>query len=106
LPIIVVVIAANLTSGEMLDVALGSPSPARRRPRRTAMLLGPAQGLRGRTGMPLPAQVLARERADVERAAGTAAGALGARAFGEMLEQGRAMSVKEAADYAAADDDS
>jgi tetratricopeptide (TPR) repeat protein len=84
---------------------LAGVAAARRQPRRAAVLVGAAQGLRGRTGMPLPAQVLAQERADVERAADAAAAALGARAFGELLGQGRAMSVKEAADHAAADDD-
>jgi hypothetical protein len=64
------------------------------------VLLGAAQALRGRTGTPL----LPQEMTGVERATGVAAGALGARAFAELLEQGQAMSVQEAAHYPAAGD--
>jgi predicted ATPase/DNA-binding SARP family transcriptional activator len=76
---------------------LACVAAARRQPGRTAVLLGAAESLRSRSGTPLPA----RERADVERAADAAAAALGAQAFSELMDQGRAMSVEEAADYAA-----
>jgi predicted ATPase len=77
---------------------LACVAAARRQPRRTAVLLGAAESLRGRSGTPLPAQ----ERADVERATDAVAGVLGARAFTELMEAGRRMSTREATDYAAA----
>jgi tetratricopeptide (TPR) repeat protein len=77
---------------------LACVAAARRQPRRTAVLLGAAESLRGRSGTPLPAQ----ERADVERATDAVAGVLGVRAFTELMEAGRRMSTREATDYAAA----
>ncbi len=77
---------------------LARVAAARRQPRRTAVLLGAAKSLRGRTGTPLPAQ----EQLDVERAADAAAGALGAHAFAELLAQGQRMGAQEATDYAVA----
>lgn len=70
----------------------------RRQPGRAAVLLGAAESLRQRAGTPLAPQ----ERADIERAAGAAAGALGAQAFAGMVEQGRGMNTQEATGYAAA----
>ena len=70
----------------------------RQDPRRAAVLLGAAEALRGRTGMPL----LPGERADVDRATAAAVDALGAADFAGLAEQGRRMSVHEAADYACA----
>jgi tetratricopeptide (TPR) repeat protein len=77
---------------------LACVAAARRQPRRAAVLLGAAESVRERAGVPL----LPHERADVERAAGPAAGALGAQAFTELKDQGRRMSVQEAAGYPAA----
>jgi tetratricopeptide (TPR) repeat protein len=71
----------------------------RRRPRRTAVLLGAAAVLREVTGTPLPDQ----ERFDVERAADAAVGELGAEAYTGLVEQGRRMSAQEVVDFAAAD---
>jgi len=73
---------------------LACVAAARRRPRRAAVLLGAAESLRERAGTPLPAQ----ERADVERAAGAAAALLGAADFAQVVEEGRRMSVQEAAE--------
>jgi hypothetical protein len=67
---------------------------ARRQPRRAAVLLGAAESLRERAGAPLPAQ----ERADVERATAAAVAALGPPAFTGLLDEGRRMSAREAAD--------
>ncbi|HEX5288527.1 MAG TPA: hypothetical protein VFX25_06635 [Streptosporangiaceae bacterium] len=77
---------------------LACVAAARRQPRQVAVLLGAAESVRERTGAPL----LPHERADVERAAAAAATALGAQAFTELLEQGRRMTVREAAGYPAA----
>ena len=96
-------LTANLTDATLVALVLeglACVAAARRQPRRTAVLLGAAQSLRSRTGTPLPAQ----ERADVERAADAAASALGAQACTALMEQGRRMSAREAASYAAADD--
>jgi hypothetical protein len=46
--------------------------------------------------------LLPAERVDVDRAAGAAVDALGAVAFDGLAEQGRRMSLPEAADFAAA----
>jgi len=77
---------------------LACVAAARRQPRRAAVLLGAAESVRERAGAPL----LPHERTDVERAAGPAAGALGAQDFAELKEQGRRMSAREAANYPAA----
>jgi predicted ATPase len=77
---------------------LACVAAARRQPRRAATLLGAAESVRERIGTPL----LPHERADVERATAAAAAALGAQAFTELLEEGRRMTVREAADYPAA----
>ena len=77
---------------------LACVAAARRQSRRTAVLLGAAESLRDRAGTPLPAQ----GRADVERAAAAAVAALGVQALTELIEEGRRMSTREAADYAAA----
>jgi predicted ATPase/DNA-binding SARP family transcriptional activator len=73
---------------------LACVAAARRQPRRAAILLGAAAALRERTGTPL----LPQDRGDVDRAAGPAAAALGTQDFTELLEAGRRMSVREAAD--------
>jgi tetratricopeptide (TPR) repeat protein len=75
---------------------LACVAAARQDPRRGAVLLGAAESLRGRTGMPL----LAQERADMDRASGSAIAALGPAAFAGLVEQGRRMSVQEARDFA------
>ena len=79
---------------------LAGVAAARRQPDRAAVLLGAAESVRQQTGTPLPAQ----ERAEVDRAADRAVGALGGPAFAELVEQGRGMSLPEAASYAAASD--
>jgi tetratricopeptide (TPR) repeat protein len=79
---------------------LACVAAARRDPRRAAVLLGAAESLRGRTGMPL----LAQDRADMDRAGGAAVAALGAAAFARLVEQGQRMSVQEAWDFAVAGD--
>ena len=76
---------------------LACVAAARRQPRRAAVLLGAAESLRERTRTPLPPW----ERADIERAGGAAADALGERAVTELMEQGRRMSVEDAAGYVA-----
>jgi len=76
---------------------LACVSAARQQPRRAAVLLGAAESLRKRTGTPLPAQ----ERVDIERAATAASAALGAQNFTGQLEQGRRLTLQEAATYAA-----
>jgi predicted ATPase/DNA-binding SARP family transcriptional activator len=91
-------LSADRPDGALTALALeglACVAAARRQPRRAAVLLGAAQSLRGRTGSPLPAG----ERADVDRAAGTAAGALGTQDFTTLLEQGRGLSAQEAATY-------
>jgi hypothetical protein len=80
---------------------LACVAAARRQPRRAAVLLGAAEPVRERAGAPL----LPHERADVERAAGPAAAALGAQAFTDLLDHGRRLTAREAADYQAADAD-
>jgi predicted ATPase/DNA-binding SARP family transcriptional activator len=95
-------LAQDLPDGAPVALALeglACVAAARRQPRRAAVLLGAAAALRERTGTPL----LPADRGDVERAAGTAAGALGAQDFTGLLETGRRMSVREAADNPAAD---
>lgn len=72
-----------------------------RQPRRAAILLGAAESVREEAGTPLPAQ----ERADVDRAAEAAAGALGAQDFTSLRDQGRRMTVLEAVDDPAAEGD-
>jgi predicted ATPase/DNA-binding SARP family transcriptional activator len=72
---------------------LACVAAARRQPRRAAILLGAAESVREGAGTPLPAQ----ERADVERATEAALGILGAQGFAALLEQGRRMSVRDAA---------
>jgi len=49
--------------------------------------------------------MLPQERADAERATKAVVGALGAQVFTSLLEQGRRMSVQEAADAPAAEGD-
>jgi tetratricopeptide (TPR) repeat protein len=78
---------------------LACVAAARRQPRKTAVLLGVAESLRERAGMPLPSG----ERADVDRATDAAARALGPRAFTDLLKQGRGMSLQEATTYPADD---
>ena len=72
---------------------LACVAAARRQPRRAAILLGAAESVREGAGTPLPAQ----ERADVERATEAALSALGAQDLAGLLEQGRRMSVPDAA---------
>jgi hypothetical protein len=89
-------LAQDLPDGAPAALALAGlacVAAARRQPRRAAILLGAAESARERAGQPL----LPQERADVERAAAAAAGALGAQAFTELKEQGRRMSAREAA---------
>jgi predicted ATPase/DNA-binding SARP family transcriptional activator len=71
---------------------LACVAAARHQPEKAAALLGLAASIRTRTGAPLPPQ----ERADVDRAADAAMGALGPEAFGAATEKGRTMSVQEA----------
>jgi predicted ATPase/DNA-binding SARP family transcriptional activator len=89
---------ADAGSAALALEGLASVAAARRDPRRTAMLLGAAESLRGRTGMPL----LPAERVDVDRAADAAVDELGASAFAGLMEQGRRMSLPEAGGFAAA----
>jgi predicted ATPase/DNA-binding SARP family transcriptional activator len=89
-------LAQDLPDGAPVALALeglACVAAAGRQPRRAAVLLGAAAALRERTGTPL----LAQDRADVDRAASAATGALGAQAFAGLLDEGRRMSVQEAA---------
>jgi predicted ATPase/DNA-binding SARP family transcriptional activator len=70
---------------------LACVAAARRQPQRAAVLLGAAESIRARTGMPFSPD----ERADAERAAGAAAGDLGREAFDLALDRGRRMSTQE-----------
>jgi predicted ATPase/DNA-binding SARP family transcriptional activator len=88
---------ADAGSAALALEGLACVAAARRDPRRTAALLGAAESLRGRTGMPL----LPAERVDVDRAASAAVDALGAAAFDDLVEQGRQMSLPDAAAFAA-----
>ena len=93
-------LARDLPDGAPVALALAGlacVAAARRQPRRAAVLLGAAESARERAGTPL----LPHERADVERAAGAAAGVLGAQAFTELLEEGRRTSPREAAGHLA-----
>jgi predicted ATPase/DNA-binding SARP family transcriptional activator len=89
---------ADAGSAALALEGLACVATARRDPRRAAVLLGAAQSLRGRTGMPL----LPGERAEVDRATGAAVDALGAAAFAGLAEQGGQMAVREAWDFAVA----
>ena len=89
-------LARDLPDGAPVALALeglACVAAARRQPRRAAVLLGAAEALRGRAGTPLAPQ----DRADVERAAAAAVGALGEQAFTGLLEEGRRTSAQEAA---------
>jgi predicted ATPase len=91
-------LARDLADENSLALALeglACVAAARQQPRRAAVLLGAAESIRTRTGMHL----VAHERADAERATDAAAGELGAGAFAVLLEQGRRMSIQEAAAF-------
>jgi predicted ATPase/DNA-binding SARP family transcriptional activator len=96
-------ITLDLSDAAPLAVALeglACAAAARRQPQRTAVLLGAAESVRTRTGTPLPPQ----GRADAERATDAAVTALGRESFTGLMEQGRRMSVQEAAAYTPAGD--